>query len=82
MLAAVSVFASAAGAFGQRQGVLIPLVDARTREPLYSRAHCVGQTFQEDEWKGTSCYFRNLCYDYGRGRFVFYSAPDDNKLLK
>ena len=68
-----SVGAAAADAFGQREGVAAPLTDdaLSARRSRYSSAHCIGQTFQADEWKGSSCYFRNLCYDYGRGRFVF-----------
>ena len=48
-----------------------PIIPKPTAYRPTSSAHvCSGQIFQGREWMGKSCYFRNLCYDTAKDKFL------------
>ena len=69
-------FVAAGSPFGRKQGASVPLADIHSAR-AFSSHRCVGQTFAPDQWKGSSCYYRNLCYDVGEDEWVYYAAAGE-----
>ena len=69
-------FVAAGSPFGRKQGASVPLADIHGKR-AFSSHRCVGQTFAPDQWKGSSCYYRNLCYDVGEDEWVYYAAAGE-----
>lgn len=51
--------------------------DIKTTRPQYSSSHCIGDNMQHDSWRGTSCFYKNLCYDVTLKEFLYFKHESD-----
>mmetsp|Transcript_17015 Transcript_17015/g.25173 ORF Transcript_17015/g.25173 Transcript_17015/m.25173 type:complete len:522 (-) Transcript_17015:131-1696(-) len=62
---------------GDLNGIPVFYKEAKS---LFSKAHCVGETFGKESWQYRSCEFKNLCYDLDAGQYVLFKSPEEKKL--